>query len=63
MAQDLSTFLKQVKASNINKKYGTHSSVADDGSLSFLQSEDVSAVGGVRQQGVEFGILVGALEQ
>lgn len=41
----------------------THSSVADDRSLSFLQLENVAAVGSVGVQEVQFQALVSFLEQ
>lgn len=41
----------------------THSSVADNCFLSFLQLENVSAVGSVGEQEVVFGTLIRILEQ
>ena len=41
----------------------THSSVADNRFLSFLQFEHISAVGSVGEQEVKFGNLVCLLKQ
>lgn len=41
----------------------THSSIADDRSLSFLQFENIAAVGSVGAQKVKFQALVSFLEQ
>lgn len=48
---------------DLNTLTMTHSSIADDRSLSFLQFENIAAVGSVGVQEVKFQTFVSFLEQ